>query len=46
LAELEVKSQRELNAGNAGALKNLAGCRNRIKNLKNAKINPGTANYN
>ena len=37
LAELEVKRQKELNAGNAGALKNLQAAETELKTLRNAK---------
>ncbi len=37
LAELEVKRQRELNAGNAGALKNLQSAESELKSLRNLK---------
>lgn len=37
LAELEVKRQRELNAGNAGALKNLQAAETELKTLRNLK---------
>lgn len=37
LAELEVKRQRELNAGNAGALKNLQAAETELRTLRNAK---------
>jgi len=37
LAELEVKRQKELNAGNAGALKNLQSAESELRSLRNAK---------
>jgi RND family efflux transporter MFP subunit len=37
LAELEVKRQKELNAGNAGALKNLQSAETELKTLRNVK---------
>jgi len=37
LAELEVKRQQELNAGNAGALKNLQAAETELKTLRNLK---------
>ncbi len=37
LAELEVKRQRELNAGNAGALKNLQSAETQLRTLRTAK---------
>ncbi len=37
LAELEVKRQRELNAGNAGALKNLQAAETELRTLRNLK---------
>jgi len=37
LAELEVKRQRELNAGNAGALKNLQSAETELRTLRTAK---------
>lgn len=37
LAELEVKRQRELNAGNAGALKNLQAAETELRTLRTAK---------
>ncbi|WP_462254894.1 efflux RND transporter periplasmic adaptor subunit [Ferruginibacter sp.] len=37
LAELEVKRQKELNAGNAGALKNLQSAESELRSLHNAK---------
>lgn len=37
LAELEVKRQKELNAGNAGALKNLQSAETELKTLRTAK---------
>lgn len=37
LAELEVKRQRELNAGNAGALKNLQAAETELKTLRTSK---------
>jgi len=53
LAELEVKRQKELNAGNAGALKNLQAAETKLRTLRTAKstyaqhiqlmgINPGS----
>jgi membrane fusion protein, heavy metal efflux system len=37
LAELEVKRQKELNAGNAGALKNLQAAESELRSLRNLK---------
>jgi cobalt-zinc-cadmium efflux system membrane fusion protein len=37
LAELEVKRQQELNAGNAGALKNLQSAESELRSLRNTK---------
>lgn len=37
MAELEVKRQRELNAGNAGALKNLQAAETELKSLRNLR---------
>jgi multidrug efflux pump subunit AcrA (membrane-fusion protein) len=44
LAEMEVKRQKELNEGNAGALKKSSISRNNTENFKNHKVNIGTTN--